>query len=195
MIAVKGKDDVQLDIYYTHRGPVMDFETLRVLSAILKGVKIPKMEGKTYYSLAQAVKNMPVDHSFGAYMKLHETTSVKDFMDYVDNVGSEGWNGGMTNISLADDAGNIGYVLLSSLPVRSDDTPYLGQRVLDGRKSDFDWVMDRNVPVTDLPRSFNPERGYIFNSNNRPTPDTAKYDYGATFVSTVRSIRIQNLID
>lgn len=52
------------------------------------------------------------------------------------------------------------------MPVRKDLTPYLGCRVLDGRKSDFDWT-DKTVPLKDLPRAINPKKGYLSNANNR----------------------------
>lgn len=56
---------------------------------------------------------------------------------------------------------------MASMPKRKDETPYLGCRVLDGRKSDFDWLPDELVPLKELPRSLNPKRGYIVSANNR----------------------------
>ena len=76
---------------------------------------------------------------------------------------------------------------------RKDETPYLGCRVLDGTTSKFDWT-DTLVPLTDLPRSLNPERGYIINANNRQASDRASKDYGSTSMSTGRSVRIDEII-
>ena len=115
-------------------------------------------------------------------------------MEYVDKMGGEGWNGLSFNLLMADREGDIAYMMLAPVPIRKDKTPYSGCRVLDGRKSDSDWEVGRNVPLTDLPRSYNPEKGYIVTANNKVTSDNAKFDYGATMVSTPRSIRITEMI-
>jgi len=49
---------------------------------------------------------------------------------------------------------------------RKDETPYLGCRVLDGRTSKFDWTT-QVIPLNELPRTINPEKGYVSNANNR----------------------------
>ena len=100
----------------------------------------------------------------------------------------------MGNYNMIDREGNIGYATLGTLPIRKDQTPYIGQRILDGRKSDYDWIQNKTAPISDLPRSYNPTRGFIMDSNNRISPDNAKNDYGSTFVSTIRSIRVQEMI-
>ena len=50
------------------------------------------------------------------------------------------------------------------------------------------------VPLKELPRSINPEKGFFSNANNRQAGDHASYDFGATTMSTGRSIRIDELI-
>ena len=72
-----------------------------------------------------------------------------------------------SNVIFVDFKGNIGYQLFASVPIRQDKTPYIGQRVLDGTTSDFDWDWGNTTRFKDLPRSKNPQRGYIINSNNR----------------------------
>jgi len=54
------------------------------------------------------------------------------------------------NLVMADNLnGDIGYMMLVAFPNRKDKTPYIGNRVLDGTKTDFDW--DGLVPIKDLP--------------------------------------------
>lgn len=79
------------------------------------------------------------------------------------------------------------------MPRRKDLTPYLGCRVLDGRKSDFDWESEL-IPLRDLPRSINPKKGFLSNANNRQAPDNASQDFGATHMSTGRAVRIDERI-
>ena len=50
------------------------------------------------------------------------------------------------------------------------------------------------MAIIELPRSFNPKKGYIVSANNRQAPDNSKNDYGANFISTPRSIRITEMI-
>jgi len=97
------------------------------------------------------------------------------------------------NLILADNSGNIAYQLAVPMPRRKDLTPYLGCRVLDGRTTQFDWT-NEVIPLTKLPRSINPEKGYLSNCNNRQASDHAEYDFGATHMSSGRSIRIDELI-
>ena len=78
-----------------------------------------------------------------------------------------GFAGVGANFVLIDSAGNIGYQMAASIPVRKDKTPYSGNRVLDGTSSAQDWEWGKNVPLGQLPRSLNPEKGYILTANNR----------------------------
>ena len=48
---------------------------------------------------------------------------------------------------------------------------------------------------TELPRSFNPSKGYIVTANNRHWPENAKYDHGAQIMSTARQQRIVEMIE
>ena len=49
------------------------------------------------------------------------------------------------------------------MPVRKDNTPFLGMRVLNGRVTDYDWEEDggKTVALSDLPRALNPSKGYL----------------------------------
>ena len=59
--------------------------------------------------------------------------------------------------------------MLAPLPVRKDKTPYLGLRVLDGRTSAYDWEGNgsETVPLSEIPRSLNPSKGFLVTANNR----------------------------
>ena len=82
--------------------------------------------------------------------------------------------------------------MLVPFPKRKDQTPCIGNRVLDGTKSAYDW--EGLIPVKELPQSFNPDKGYIATANNRQMPDNSKTDVGATHFSTGRSMRIDEMI-
>jgi len=50
------------------------------------------------------------------------------------------WQGVAMNFVLADNSGNIGYMLTTSIPERKNDFPLLGCRVLDGTTAKYDWT-------------------------------------------------------
>ena len=125
---------------------------------------------------------------------LNNSKDIIELRQKVDELTEEkGYRGIAGNLMFADNSGNIGYQMMVPFYRRKDETPYLGCRVLDGRTSQFDWT-DELVPLRELPRTLNPEKGYLANANNRQVPDNAKKDYGATIMSTGRSVRIDEMI-
>ena len=127
---------------------------------------------------------------------LGETKTVREAIDWFDGETTEkGWNGFPANFILADTTGDIGYIVVAPAPVRKDKTPYIGSRVLDGRTTAYDWEFDRTAPLTELPRSLNPSKGYIVTANNRHHPDNVKYDHGVGIMSTPRQQRIVEMIE
>lgn len=112
-------------------------------------------------------------------------------LNYVNSL-EDGYRGLPSNFVLADENGDIGYIMLMSFPNRRDKTPYIGNRVLNGEVSDYDW--DGLVPGRRLPQTFNPERGYVVTANNRQMPDNLIDDIGATSITTPRAVRIEEMI-
>lgn len=104
----------------------------------------------------------------------------------------DGYNGIPMNLVMADNDGDIGYMMLSSFPNRVDKTPYIGNRVLNGETIAYDW--DGLVSQRQLPWSLNPEKGYIQTANQRQMSDHSSDDIGATSMSTGRSQRIDEMI-
>ena len=48
-------------------------------------------------------------------------------MDHIDRLGRGGWSAGsLGNYNMIDREGNIGYTTLATLPIRKDQTPYIG---------------------------------------------------------------------
>jgi len=59
---------------------------------------------------------------------------------------------------LADNSGNIGFMLATSIPIRKNDFTYLGCRVLDGTTSKYDWT--GLADFSQAPFHLNAEKGY-----------------------------------
>ena len=89
------------------------------------------------------------------------------------------------NVVMADNQGDIGFLLMLPSVNRKDKTPYIGSRVLDGTVSAYDW--DGLLPLSANPRSINPKRGFISTANNRQVPEHAIHDAGSSQMSTTRS--------
>jgi penicillin amidase len=77
----------------------------------------------------------------------------------------DGYRGITMNMIMADDKGDIGYVMLASAPDRLSKIPYIGSRVLDGQSTKYDWK--GLLPAKEYPRSINPSKGFIATANNR----------------------------
>lgn len=90
---------------------------------------------------------------------------------------------------MADNSGNIGYMLVSSIPIRRNDYPLLGCRVHDGTSSKHDWIGYDDFEK--LPFSINSEKGFYMTANQRQYPETARDDIGASHGSTARALRLQ----
>lgn len=110
---------------------------------------------------------------------------VKDLMETVQQNGKNGYHSIPMNLVLADNEGDIGYMMLVPFPNRKDKTPYIGNRVLNGETTDYDW--DGLVPIKQLPHTLNPEKGYVQTANQRQMSDHSADDIGATSMSTGRA--------
>lgn len=127
----------------------------------------------------------PGDNFMSLVMHIADGLGVKQIMDKVDEECKNGYTSLPMNLVLADDTGDIGYMMLAAYPNRKDKTPYIGNRVLNGETTAYDWL--GLLPVTELPRSFNPEKGYIQTANQRQVVDNSIDDIGATHMSTGRA--------
>ena len=138
------------------------------------------------------------DTSFEFLLQAGIAPSIPGFFEAMDTspAMAKGWKGMSLSFLFADNSGNIGSQLICSTPVRLDRTPYIGLYVLDGRTSAHDWDGngDLAVPLKELPRGMNPEKGYIVAANGRYTSDHSKTDYGSWSAGTARTIRITELL-
>ena len=74
-----------------------------------------------------------------------------------------GWVDPCNNLLFADVDGNYGYLCRGRIPIRSRVNGWLP---VPGWTGEHEWQAD--IPFEELPRSVNPEEGYIATANNRP---------------------------
>lgn len=113
-------------------------------------------------------------------------------MDNIIERGESGFKSVPGSLVLADDKGDIGYMMLAPIPKRRDKTPNIGNRVLDGTTTAYDW--EGLIPTRDLPRGINPTKGFFSTANNRAMPENSIDDIGANSPSTGRAQRIDEII-
>ena len=117
------------------------------------------------------------------------------------------WAWPAQNFVYADAQGNIGYQLPGLHPIRAAGQD--GAMPVDGSLSANDW--QGFIPFENLPRIFNPARGYIVTANNKIVPDEyytqlaarigdqfgadSTYTFGTAFDRGYRAARIVQLIE
>ena len=170
-IKIKGKDDKVVDIKQTHRGPIINFDLLRLNSELLFGGSAIPLKQPSDYSFAWQGGFYVGDDTFDLSRKVTTAKSIPELFDYFNEseIG-QSYKGVGQNAIFADSSGNIGYKLMMTIPERKDKTPFLGARILDGTTSKFDWT-DRVVPLKDLATSINPKKGFLMTANGRQTSD------------------------
>ncbi len=98
------------------------------------------------------------------------------------------WKTPPENFVYGDREGNIGEQSSGLVPIRSKGN---GLLPVPGTRG-YEWT--GFIPFSDLPRQFNPERGYVATANNKTIPDN--YRYAAGFLwSRDRIARIEQVLN
>lgn len=93
------------------------------------------------------------------------------------------------NLLYSDRHGNIGYAGVGRIPVRAKGE---GTLPVPGWNDEYEWTSA--IPFAEMPRSFNPEKGFLVNANNRITADDYPYFISHGWAQQTRAARIQELL-
>jgi penicillin G amidase len=96
----------------------------------------------------------------------------------------------VSNLVWADRHGSIGYKTVGRIPARRGGCPDLPK---PGWTDEYDW--DGWVPYEDLPRTDDPERGFVVTANNRIEPDDFPHHITSDYLDGYRARRIEELIE
>jgi penicillin amidase len=114
-------------------------------------------------------------------------TRAKDWNGFRDALRD--WSVAVFNFVYADKDGNVGYQMAGRVPLRG--RVHYGVR--DAANPEDRWT--GTIPFDALPRSYNPERGYVASANQRPvSPAYEPVIYGA-YSQAHRGIRIDQAMD
>jgi acyl-homoserine-lactone acylase len=148
VVRVKGQGDRHFTTYATHHGPIVRTQGDKWIAFALMNKPLEALQQSWLRTKA---------NDYAAYMKVAELKANSS-----------------NNTIYADDKGNIAYLHPQFIPKRDDRFDYT--KPVDGSDPATDW--QGLLPLDKAPRLFNPNTGWIFNTNNWPYsaagPDSPK---------------------
>jgi len=177
-ISIRGRDEPEiLEVRESRHGPLID--------SYLVGVSEPTVvEGTLPHTYA--LRWVGAEHLIQP-STIHRVNTAGTWEEF--RAAAEGWLCPGQNIVYADVDGNIGYQATGLYPVRRGGD---GTVPVPGWTGTFEW--DGWVPFDELPRSFNPERGYICTANNKIHDEAYPHNLGRDFLPPYRARRIVELL-
>jgi penicillin amidase len=175
VIHVKGAPDVRMTVRATRHGPV-----LSDVSAEMAEVAGP---GKV---MALAFTGLDGDDTTSeAVMRLDVARDWNQFLAAVKLFVTP-----TQNIVYADVSGDIGFISPGRVPLRKSGD---GLAPTDGASGATDWT--GIVPFEQLPRTLNPEAGFLFNANNAIVSKDRQATFGRDWEESFRARRIRQFMD
>ncbi|WP_167604784.1 penicillin acylase family protein [Maribellus sediminis] len=167
VIKTKEGDSVQVDLKFTHRGPM---------------VNRFKKEKETPLSIRWLGNEM--SNEIRSVYLLNRAKNWDEFRDACSTFTSVS-----QNIVYSDVDGNIGLQCSAGLPIREGS----GIQIYPGDSSKYDW--QGLVPFEELPYEFNPERGYVSSANNKTVSADYPYYFSYWFATPSRIDRIREMLE
>ncbi|MDD3287421.1 MAG: penicillin acylase family protein [Alphaproteobacteria bacterium] len=175
VISVKGGGDVKLSVRSTRHGPVLSDVNPELAEMAGKG----KVMALAFSGLHNA------DTTAEAMLRINVAKNWGDFLDAVKLYQTPA-----QNMVYADVKGNIGFISPGWVPVRKQGN---GMLPVDGASGNYDWM--GFIPFKELPQTFNPAAGYLFNANNAVAGINSVYRLGSDWEEPWRAIRIQQFFE
>ena len=169
-IKVRGEAPAQVEIVETIHGPVVAGNPAHGSALTLKSVQF-----------------FDLDRSFDCLLPMLRAGSVDSLFQAV-----RGWGLIDHNLVAADTGGHIGHLVRAMIPRRQAVNGWLP---VPGWTGEYEW--DGVIPAGQMPRTDDPDRGYIVTANNRVVtaiPETGDY-FCTDAHPPYRARRIEQLID
>ncbi len=162
-IKVKGGGDVQIDSIVTQHGPVISGDPSQGSGIAFK---YTATEGPSSWS--------------GSLLSMLKAEDAPQLIESMRD-----WMDPCNNFLYADIHGNSGYLCRGRIPIRSKLNGWLP---VPGWTGEHEW--EGYIPFDDLPRSLNPEQGYVVTANNKPVGDDYPYYISSEFTPGFRAKRV-----
>jgi len=141
-------------------------------------------KGPELYALSYAWTALEPVQTLRAVMMVNRAQNWDDFVEALSY-----FDAGKQNWLYADVDGNIGYVLPGKIPIRAGGD---GSLPVPGWNDDYIWT--GYIPYEELPRAFNPRKGYIVTANNPQLRDEKPYLLNKEHDRGQRAQRITDMI-
>jgi penicillin amidase len=167
-IKVKGRTEpVQAELKFTRHGPVI-YEDANLHRA---------------YAL-KWIGTEPGSAGYLASLSLNRATNWPEFLKAL-----ERWKVPSENLVYADVDGNIGWQAAGSAPVRRG---WSGLLPVPGDSGRYEW--SGFLPLSELPRAYNPARNFIATANHKIIPDGYKHEINFEWSAPYRFNRIEEVL-
>jgi penicillin G amidase len=164
VIEVRGNDPVETTVWQTRHGPVVHGDPRRGLVLAL-----------------QYIPAMRPDRGFECLGRMLAARDVTEMAD-----AQDGWVDPINNLVCADTSGRIAYQARGQLPVRS--SPAHRRLPVPGWDGSCEWT--GVVPFEQMPRSIDPDAGFVLTANNTMIDGDEPYT-AYSFTQPFRAERIR----
>jgi len=167
-IKVKGRDKPEiLELKFTRHGPVIYEDTERNRAYVLRWVG-----------------SEPGTAGYLASLSLNRAKNWKEFL-----AALERWKVPSENLVYADTDGNTGWQAAGLAPVRRG---WSGLLPVPGNSGRYEW--SGFLPLSELPRSYNPKSGFIATANHKVIPKDYRHEIGFEWAAPFRFHRIEEVL-
>jgi penicillin amidase len=182
VIKVKGKPEVRFVARATRHGPVLS--DVGTMNDVIGG-----RNGSPAYALALRWTALDEDNEqMATQLQMMRADSVAAF-----EAATRPWVAPQQNMVVADRAGRIGYVAHARVPLRGESHDLKGYVPAPGWEAKYDWV--GTVPADQLPREFDPPRGWIATANQRIHASDYPHFMTSEWAAPFRQQRIEELLE
>lgn len=175
-----GGDPITIEVRHTRHGPIFSdiddaFDELAESTAL----EVPEN-----YAVSLRWTALETTEVFETFLDLAIAEGWEDFRDALRKFAVPS-----QNFVYADIDGNIGYQMPGHIPIRANGD---GLIPVPGWTDEYEWV--GYIPFDELPRSFNPPRGYLVTANNPVIGPGYEYLLAKSWAMGYRAQRIEDLI-
>ena len=169
MIVVKGKPAVEaeVELRFTRHGPVI--------------YEDPKLHR------AYALRWVGSEPGSAGYLGSLSLDRAKNWQEFLKAL--ERWRVPSENLVYADVDGNIGWQAAGSAPIRQG---WSGLLPVPGNNGRYEW--NGWLPLSELPRSYNPAKRFIATANHKIIPEGYKHEINFEWAAPFRFQRIEEVL-
>jgi len=119
-----------------------------------------------------------------AGLAINRARNKEEFLDAL-----RSWTAPNQNFVYADRTGTVGWALAGTVPIRN---LHQGERPVSGWDGEYEW--EGFIPFEELPKSFDPQEGYVASANEAPEAGSGAARIPGIYLPGYRKDRIEELL-